>query len=168
MVADAAKALADRSAEFLADAWGWLSRLDEAISRDATAGETTAVVGVLRDDGVFGLAVGDSAAWMIRADTLRVLTRGSEPKPWLGWGAAGVMPFEVPTADLGCLLLATDGLVKYAKASAICEVVRTAPFEEIPKRLIDLARMPNGVLQDDVAVVVARWEPGDENQQERG
>ena len=66
------------------------------------------------------------------------------------------MPFARP-GTAGTLLLATDGLVKYTSREAIREAAGTAPFDELPRRLIDLVRPPSGRLPDDVAVIAVRF-----------
>lgn len=154
----------------------WLRELDRQMTETVGMGETTAVVALLTERvfggtnglecGCIGAAVGDSVAWHISDAALEPLTRGSERKPWVGSGTARAVGFSEIRPSFGWVLLATDGLVKYTRAAHVCDVVRTVPFDEIPRRLIDLARLPNGLLQDDVAVIVARWEPDDGNGKE--
>lgn len=168
MVADAAFRLAGDPKPFLADRLGWLAALDSEIERHPSAGETAAVVAVLTETQVSGIAVGDSAAWHIGpGHAFTVLSAGSEPKPWLGSGAPVSRAFDLSLTEPGWLLLATDGLLKYATPPAIRDVVRTAPFQEIPPRLLELVRRPSSGYIDDVAVIAAKWEQGDERQQER-
>lgn len=143
---------------FLANPMAWVAAVDFEIGRHPLAGESTAVVAVLAEDGsTKGVAVGDSAAWWIDATGVAVLSAGSESKPWLGWGAPSARSFTLPTPMNGVLLLATDGLLKYASPEAIRSVVRAAPFDTAPKRLIELVRLPSGGFHDDLAVVVVKW-----------
>ena len=55
------------------------------------------------------------------------------------------------------LLLATDGLLKYAPPERICDSVRRdLPAAETCNELIRSVRLPTGSLQDDVGVVLLR------------
>jgi PPM family protein phosphatase len=141
------------------DSLRWLAELDWRMGESGTVGETTAVVARLTALGPIGVAVGDSVAWWIRADDWGTLTDAAVPKPWIGSGRSVPVPFGKPLQYVGTLLLATDGLVKYTSAERIVEVVRTVPFEDVPRALVELVRPPSGRLPDDVAVIVARWGP---------
>lgn len=69
------------------------------------------------------------------------------------------IPVAMRIRQLGTLLLATDGLTKYTSAERIVDVIRTTPFDDTPRALIELVRPSSGRLPDDVAVILARWEP---------
>lgn len=134
----------------------WLRQLDAKLAAEAGVGETTAVVAALSPVGVTGVAAGDSVAWAVGERDCHYLTIGSEPKPWLGSGAARPVLFgHLGRADT--LLLATDGLTKYADPRRLADLVRGGPWELLPGRLIDAIRYASGRLPDDVGVVVARW-----------
>lgn len=133
-----------------------LRRADKLIHDDANAGETTAVVVAITPDGLAGASVGDSGAWIVTVDRMFDLTAAQVRKPGLGTAMAQPVPFRAGPLD-GTLLVASDGLFKYATPPAICDCVRRAELAEVPRRLIDAVRMPSGGLQDDVAVAVARW-----------
>jgi serine/threonine protein phosphatase PrpC len=137
----------------------WMAELDRQMGECGTVGETTAVVAQLTAVGPLGVAVGDSVAWWVRDDDWGSLTDAAVWKPWVGTGGAVPVPFGKPLQYVGTLLLATDGLVKYTSAERIVGVVRTTPFDDLPQTLIELVRPPSGRLPDDVAVIVARWEP---------
>jgi len=141
----------------------WLDLMadaDRAIRDDPEAGETTAVVAVMTPHGVAGASVADSGAWLIGADDYADLTRSQIRKPGLGTGMEMPIPFHRKNPPTGTLLVATDGLLKYASPQRICEKLRAhaAAIATLPNALIDLVRMPSGGLQDDVAVAVARRE----------
>ncbi len=136
----------------------WMADLDRRMAESGAVGETTAVVTWLSALGPLGVAVGDSVAWWIRDDDWGSLTDAAVRKPWVGTGGAVPVPFGKPLQDVGTLLLATDGMVKYTSAERIVEVVRTTPFDDLPRALIELVRPRSGRLPDDVAVIVARWE----------
>jgi len=133
-----------------------LTEMDQALADDENAGETTAVVAVVTDDGITGASVGDSDAYLILPTSEYKLTYGRR-KPYLGYGAAYPEPFNAELRD-GTLLLASDGLWKYADLDKICAIVRSPDLslEEIARHLVDAARIPNGSLWDDVAIALCR------------
>lgn len=136
----------------------WMAELDRRMAESGAVGETTAVVAQLTAIGPIGVVVGDSMAWWVRDDDWGSLTDAAVRKPWVGTGGAVPVPFLKPGQYLHTLLLATDGLVKYTSAERIVEVVRTMPFDDLPRALIELVRPPSGRLPDDVAVIAARRE----------
>ena len=75
------------------------------------------------------------------------LTEAQKRKPYLGSGMASPVPFELKLTQQGTLLLATDGLFKYADPLAITDTVR-AGLSEAPEALQRLAT-------GDLALVVA-------------
>lgn len=129
-----------------------LSAIDSAL-RDR--GQTTAVVVVLERARLFGASVGDSGAWWLTAGGHADLTGRQQRKPLLGSGAARPVMFEQP-ASAGTLLVATDGLLKYAPAATICALARGPRLAEAARGLLESVRLRSGKLQDDVAVVLAR------------
>ena len=170
-----------------------LTEIDQALSSDENAGETTAVVAVVTEEGVVGAFVGDSDAYLFlpdgthpgsffgppRTGIIRFAGRPPEAggggvsgvahpiavnyqltqgrrKPYLGYGAAWPEPFNAELRD-GTLLLASDGLWKYADLDRIADIVRsTEPLDAVARRLVDAARLPNGTLQDDITVALCR------------
>ncbi|MDC0720626.1 SpoIIE family protein phosphatase [Nannocystis bainbridge] len=139
----------------LPDGTGWAELLLR-VDRELPLGEATAVV--LRVDGerIFGASVGDSGALLFDAAGRCVdLTAGQPRKPLLGSRCASPVAFSGSLGD-ATLLLATDGLLKYARLEAIAEVVTGQDLAAIPARLLDLVRLRSGALPDDVAIVVAR------------
>ena len=132
-----------------------LTELDESLSADAAAGECTAVVAVVDQAGVRGASVGDSGALMFADSEFDDLTGTQQRKPLCGSGLATPTPFG-PTPLRGTLVMASDGLFKYAKLSDILRVVSALDVEEVARALVDSARLPSGKLQDDIVVVVCR------------
>lgn len=145
---------------------GLLRGIDEWLAQDDQAGETTAVVAAVSPptipDLIVGACAGDSSAWLIMADGYDDLTENQRLDcsqaaypGFLGSGLA--MPFWF-SEGLGnsTLLLATDGLFKYADPDAICQICREVDLESGAQRLIDLVRLPSGQLLDDVAVALCR------------
>lgn len=132
---------------------GLLEDLDAAILRASAWGQTTAVVLAISAAWVCGASVGDSEAWIATPDHFRSLTAGQRRKPLLGSGEAVPVPFRFANEG-GVLIVGSDGLFKYAPAWKVAETARGSPPEEAIRLLLDLVRMPNGRLQDDVGLVV--------------
>jgi serine/threonine protein phosphatase PrpC len=132
-----------------------LRRIDETLAHDPAAGETTAVVVVLAPEGILGASVGDSGALLIAPDRFQDLTARQQRKPFLGTGVAVPVLFAAPwTGDT--LLVASDGLFKYADAAALAVAARAADLDAAARQLVDLVCLPSGKLQDDVTVVLCR------------
>ncbi len=128
----------------------FLVRLDAQLQRDSDAGESTAVVAVLRDHEVVGASVGDSEAWVMGRDgACEVLTSGQQ-KSRLGSGRANPVGFRA-TVTNAVVLAATDGLFHAAPADTIRALLRGAPT---PEELVALARSRSGKLYDDVGLVI--------------
>lgn len=128
-----------------------------AIDRDLAprGGEATAVIAIASTSRLVGASVGDSAAWQVRRDGHLDLTSDQVRKPLLGSVSARPVRFDLDDLE-GTLVVATDGLFKYAKAKDICEVVRGSHLASVPEGLVRLVRMRSGALRDDVAIVVCR------------
>jgi serine/threonine protein phosphatase PrpC len=145
---EAADALSSRAIEPSA----FLCELD-ARAR-AAGGQTTAVLAIVRAGEVWGASVGDSSAMLHTGDRVDDLTEAQRRKPLLGSGAAKPVAFRARLE--GTLLVATDGLWKYASYTLLLEALRHPRVEDIPEQLVSLVRLPAGGLQDDVAIVVCR------------
>lgn len=131
----------------------WASVLSEVDRALADQGHTTAVVAEVSDESIVGAAVGDSVAWMISDSSIEDLTTSVPRKPPIGSTGARPWPFHARLTPGATLLLATDGFHKYASRSSILDGVNRGLSAA---NLIDLARMPNGGLHDDVAVIVLK------------
>jgi serine/threonine protein phosphatase PrpC len=132
---------------------------DKALALEGT-GETTGVVVVLGLRGLFGVSIGDSEAWLVTAGEIDNLTVGQQTRQRLGSGRVALAAFERPSLA-GVLVIATDGLFKFAAKEVIARIVRASPIETAAERLVELVRHPSGALADDVAVVlVARAKRG--------
>lgn len=127
---------------------------DELLFRSRSGGQSTAVALEILDGHVRGASVGDCCAWVFRDGVGEELTRGQKHKPLLGSGNTCPVAFS---ADLnnGTLVVASDGLWKYVEPHRVMAALLQR-FEEIPSALIELARLPNKKLQDDIVVVVVR------------
>ena len=106
------------------------------------------------DGLVFGASVGDSGAWLVGAAGVTDLTQHQKPKPLLGSGNATPIGFG-PLPCVGRVLIGSDGLFKYVPHGRIHDLASTLPFDDVPRALVDAARLRSGGLQDDIAVIVA-------------
>jgi len=123
-----------------------------------SAGESTAVVVDVRPFGIAGASVGDSEAWVINAGETIDLTANQHRKPLLGSGAVSPVPFYGMPLE-GVLLVATDGFCNYVKRDRVPAVIAECEFFAIPRRCIEMVRLPSGDLWDDIGIVAARIAP---------
>lgn len=137
-----------------------LLELDRKVS--ALGGRTTVVIVTVVAGLIRGIIAGDSVAWLVDRGTVRDLSMGQGRRPMVGDGAVGVEfgPIELT----GTLLLASDGLTNYVSAARIRELLAASSLQGCAAALIESARLKNGSLQDDVAVVVARAVDADHEQ----
>jgi serine/threonine protein phosphatase PrpC len=131
-----------------------LCALDDELSRGGSGGQTTAIVACVSGNRITGASVGDSSAWLISpAGEMTDLTARQRRRPLLGSGEALPVMFD---ADLNGarVLVASDGLVKYATVEQICALATQGSVAEATNALANCVRLPSGALQDDVAVVI--------------
>ncbi|MBI1178899.1 SpoIIE family protein phosphatase [bacterium] len=133
-----------------------LQDMDQSICKNPSAGETTCAVAVISEDQIYGASVGDSGVWIIDEVGVIDLTRYQSRKPFVGSGNARAIPFKNNKSFGAYLLLATDGLLKYASREQIVTVCRESTAELAAKRLIELVRYPSGALPDDVTVILTK------------
>lgn len=135
---------------------GWVEELemfdDELAER---GGQTTAVVVEVRTHGIRGISVGDSGAWIVRGSEIDDLTAEQHRKPLLGAGAQ-VVAFERGPLAGGTLVVASDGLFRYAKPADVARLANQPDLEAAVRAMIELVRLPTGGLQDDVSIVLVR------------
>ncbi len=136
-------------------AWVDLFRSRDVALALKGAGETTGVVIALGPEGLLGLSIGDSEAWVVTPGGVDNLTVGQQTRQRLGSGRVDLATFARPSLA-GVLVIATDGLFKFASQEVIARIVRAGPFETAAERLVELVRHPSGALADDVAVVLVR------------
>ena len=136
---------------------GWvdvLREVDSVLMRSRVGGLSTGVVAEVRGRNVSGASVGDSAAWLISDTGIEDLTERQQRKPLLGTGKAVPIPFG-PLPLRGRLLVASDGLIKYARRPDIQGRGLLQPLDASVVALVDAVRLRSGRFQDDVAVVLA-------------
>ncbi len=108
------KALTER-ASWLAT----LAEVDDTLS--CGPGQCAIVATAVIAGRIVGVSVGDCGAWLIAQNGVEELTANQVRKPLLGSGEAIPVAFESALAD-ATLLLATDGLLKYARRDRIAAV----------------------------------------------
>jgi serine/threonine protein phosphatase PrpC len=119
------------------------------------AGESTAVVATVSAGGICGAGVGDSWAWLIEDGELKDLSAAQPRKPLLGSGEAVPVGFSHPPSR-GLLILATDGFCNYVKREKLLRELPWIDFAALPRKLVEMVRLPSGELWDDVGIAVCR------------
>jgi serine/threonine protein phosphatase PrpC len=135
--------------------WSVVLRALDGDAHRLDGGQTTAIVLVVDDRGVRGASIGDSEAWLVYSDRVDMLTAGQERKPLLGGGGHPVPTRAGPLGD-ATLVVGSDGLFRYARPIDIARLAMMADLETAAKLLVDLVRLPNGNVHDDVSVVLCR------------
>ena len=131
----------------LADLERHVSTMDTGLARARPWAETTCVALWVTEHEVYGVSTGDSEAWWVGPDDELELTR-DQPRGRLGSGNARVRSFR-RLREGGRVVVGTYGLFKYAQQECWVQLARTQPTENLARRLVTLARLPNGRLQDD-------------------
>lgn len=121
-------------------------------------GQTTAAVVDVRTFGIAGASVGDSRAVIVKDGAISELTANQKRKPLLGTGMAEPIGFVGPPLE-GLLLVGTDGFFNYAKPAAILATIAKSDFQTLPRKCIDMVRLPSGDYWDDIGVIAVRHRP---------
>jgi hypothetical protein len=111
----------------------WAATLAAIDAQVHFGGQSTAVVVEVAAGALAGASVGDSGAWLIAAGAVVELTAGQPRKPLLGSGQASPVAFG-PLALRGRLLVATDGLFKYAPRQRLAALAAAGALETRPPR----------------------------------
>jgi PPM family protein phosphatase len=90
---------------------------------------------------------------MITGREILDLTEGQHRKPLLGSGEASPVRFG-PVEFSGRLILATDGLLKYATRHDIAQRAMGVSASDAVDGLVAGLRLRSGALQDDVAIIL--------------
>jgi PPM family protein phosphatase len=102
-----------------------LLQIDSLLAGGRGGGETTGIIAVVTSETLFGALVGDSDARLYCDDEIKYVSGSRPTKPLLGSGSAFVSEFA--TAMRGMLVVATDGLWKYARSGDIADKVLSVP-----------------------------------------
>jgi PPM family protein phosphatase len=132
-----------------------LSAVDREMAATAAYGETTCVLVAISEAGVVGASVGDSGAWIVSASGVDNITANQRRKPFVGSGRANPTGFSRGPLQ-GTLLVASDGLLKYASAERIAKTALASDLNQALRDLVGLVRYPSGALPDDLSVLLAR------------
>jgi serine/threonine protein phosphatase PrpC len=133
----------------------WISLLRDIDAKLARGRGQCCWVGVwISDNTIVGASVGDCAAWLI-GETILDLTQNQIRKPLFGSGDAQPISFAAELDD-STLLLATDGLTKYAPRARIFQLAKSAKMSAAANALAELARLGSGELPDGVGVAPCR------------
>jgi serine/threonine protein phosphatase PrpC len=136
-----------------------LRRADAEVVAGRHGGESTAVVLAVGPQ-IVGASVGDSVGWLIGAADIDDLTAGQDRRPMVGSGRAAVTAIS-GDAGSGTLVVASDGFAKYAPRAKVAGAATDPDLPRAVERLVNLARLRSGALQDDVAVMLCRRQDGD-------
>jgi hypothetical protein len=102
-----------------------------------------------------GISTGDSEVWVVTSTGVDNLTVGQHTRDRLGSNHATATTFQ-RSSLAGVLVVATDGLFKYAAPDVIARIVRGNAIRVAAEGLVELVRLRSGRLADDVAVVLVR------------
>lgn len=130
-----------------------LRSADAELAAASHGGLTTAVVVEIAGKNLCGASVGDSGAWVLTDNGITDLSAAQARKPLIGSGAAQPVAFG-PVLSCGRILVASDGLLKYAHRDVLAACARRGSLEDAVPALIDAVRLRGGRLQDDVAVIL--------------
>ena len=153
---EAADLICQRCQDILVqDRWpNWcavLTSLDYELA--ALGAQSTAIVMEVANGIIQGASVGDSEAWLQDQDSWMEWTAGQRRKPLLGSASAQPIALD-PRPAPGRLLLASDGLMKYAPRKQILQTAAGPVLSEVLDQLVSLVRLPSGGLQADVSILV--------------
>jgi PPM family protein phosphatase len=138
--------------------WVELFRATDLALAANKAGQSTAIVVVLSPRGLIGVSTGDSEACIVGASHVDNLTVGQQTKRRLGSGRVVPASFERPALS-GLLLVATDGLFKFASTDVIARMIRANALGSAAEQLVELVRLKSGKLADDIAIVLVDVRP---------
>jgi serine/threonine protein phosphatase PrpC len=137
-----------------ADYFAALCAFDDELSTHALGGQTTGIIAFIDSERVRGASVGDSLAWLISlSGGMTDMTARQRRRPLLGSGEALPVQFEEERRG-DRVLLASDGLFKYALVDQICTLATRGAVAASASALANCVRLPSGALPDDVAVVI--------------
>jgi len=76
-------------------------------------------------------------------------------KPLLGTGEARPIGFSHPPSP-GLLLVVTDGFSNYVKRERLLRELLWIDFAVLPRKLVEMVRLPSGDLWDDIGIVACK------------
>jgi serine/threonine protein phosphatase PrpC len=131
-----------------------LARIDADAEANDQSGQCALVIAAVHQDIIVGASAGDCGVWYIH-DGIEDLTELQVRKPLVGSGSAMPITFR-KALGAGTLLLATDGLFKYASRTDIVRVALGDDLDGAAQELVRLPQLRSGEVPDDVGVVLCR------------
>ena len=129
-----------------------LVAIDARLHEDQTAGETTAVVLTVDDEGrIEGASVGDSWSLALGSEAAVLLTEAQHRRPRMGSGEARPVAFSVDGAST--VLVGSDGVPEYGCADALEALVEGRSPAVAVGRALEASRLRTGRLADDFTLV---------------
>ena len=107
--------------------------VDRLLLRSTAGGLAAAVVVEIVNSVIRGASVGDACAWLVESFQITDLTVNQRRKPLLGSGDADPIAFG-PMPFRGRLLVASDGLVTYARRSSSSAAPSSDRWSRAPRR----------------------------------
>lgn len=138
------------------ESWIALFRETDAGLAANRAGETTGVVVVLGSRGIVGVSTGNTEAWLVAPERVDNLTVGQHAEQRLGTRRTTPTPFQRAAPRGAVLVVASDGLFKFAARDVIASVVRAQAIGVAAENLVELVKLRSGKVAEDVAVVLVR------------
>jgi serine/threonine protein phosphatase PrpC len=150
-----------RSPEQLKDRLTWceiIAATDEAVCENDAAGFTTMIALCVAQNRIYGAAVSDSMALLVKAEETVNLTARQRKNPPIGSSAAFPSSFETVVKADENLLTISDGVWRYVSEEVIAEVARNESGQNLIKTLRFLQTNQNGgKLPDDFSVVLVEF-----------
>ncbi|HEV3438576.1 MAG TPA: SpoIIE family protein phosphatase [Gemmata sp.] len=133
-----------------------LTRADQAVAADPTAGFTTLVDLSVQNDCVTGASCGDSAVLVVcGSGSIVELTSQQFKNPPVGFGDATFVPFTAKLVRPWRLLAMSDGMWKYVGWQRVRELAMRLTGARLLAELQTAARLRgSGEFQDDFTVVL--------------
>ncbi len=133
----------------------FMVELDREIALAGAYGEEACVIVAVSESHIFGATTGGTGAWIISETGIDNLTAAQHRMPFLSSGQVWPVVFSLGKLR-HTLLVASDGLLKYAAKSQIVAAASCDDLNEAVRKLADLRRYQSGVLPDDLSVILVR------------
>ena len=149
-------AAVDKPALRVTDPERWVATLRQVDSTIASArGQCALALVAIVSGHLYGASVGDCCVWCVERSAIDDLSERQARLPLLGSGDASPVGFAAPLGN-ATLLVASDGLWKYAVRTRIAAAARGPDLHAAARSLVELTRLLSGQVPDDVAVVLCR------------
>lgn len=147
-----------QSPEKLKDRITWceiIAAADEAVCEDEMAGFTTLIALCSTPNQIYGAAVGDSMALLVKPQDFINLTIRQRKNPPVGSSAAFPSPFEFDVQSNEKLLIMSYGVWRYMSQDNLAQAARNETGQDLIKTLRLMQTNQNrGNLPDDFSVIM--------------